>query len=391
MIKNKDIVLLILAVVVLVFSLARLTLNKSTAEATVPPALVFVHNWESREGIIRNLINEFELQYPETKISAVYKPYYEIRESFFSNPESVVEGDVIAIDPLWISELVKEEKIEPEDYPILRFFYPLFYNIEILKQAGFSGPPKTRNEFLTQARAVNNPGAGIHAIAFALGDADNGNPYRDIYSWIWAEGIVFPNPESYQSATQNPGGLSAVQTAALRETLKFFATLYDEKLLAPETFSMDENEKRETFLNGKTAFLIGSAVDMELLKSRLGNALDYTAIPVPDNYQGRPIFDSSGWNLAINRNSTLKEESLRFITFLMEHSPLLAHGWAIPENDNPMFTSDPFYSKAQELYISGNLIQDFYGPKGIAFREELINLVEGRIGPAEAVQRLPWY
>jgi ABC-type glycerol-3-phosphate transport system substrate-binding protein len=154
---------------------------------------------------------------------------------------------------------------------------------------------------------------------------------------------------------------------------------------------MDENEKREAFLNGRTAFMIGSAEDMELLKSGLGEALDYTAIPVPDNYQGRPIFGSSGWNLAINRISALKEDSRRFIEFLAEHSPLLAHGWAIPENNNPIFSPDPFYSKAQELYISGNLIQDFSRPVAIDFSEELMNLLEGRISAAEAVQRLPWF
>jgi multiple sugar transport system substrate-binding protein len=397
--RRKDIILLAVAALVLVFSLARLTgMNKMTEEVAAP-ALVFVHNWESREEIILSLIDEFKLQYPETEIIAVYKPYNEIRLSLFSNSDSVIEddsieGDIIAIDPLWISDLTKEEKIEPEEFPILRFFYPLFYNIEILKQAGFSGPPKTRSEFLAQARAVNSPERGIHAIAFALGDAGGQNSYQDIYSWIWAAGIVFPNPQNSQEYARNPGGLTSAQTTGLRETLEFIAALNSEKLLLPGTFTMDENEKMEAFFNGRTAFMIGSAEDMELLKSGLGDALDYTAIPVPDNYQGRPIFGSSGWNLAINRNSALKEDSRLFIAFLAEHSPLLAHGWAIPENNNPLFASDPFYSKAQELYISGNLIRDFSGPqtgpRATDFREELMNFLEAKISAAEAVQRLPW-
>jgi multiple sugar transport system substrate-binding protein len=405
--RRKDIILLVVAVAVLVFSLVRLTGGKTAAEV-ISPALVFVHNWESREEIILSLIDDFKLQYPEIEIFAVYKPYNEIRLSLFSNSDSAIEddsieGDIIAIDPLWIPELVKKEKIEPEEFPILRFFYPLFYNIEILKQAGFSGPPKTRSEFLAQARAVNK--LGMHAVAFALGDTGGQNPYWDIYSWIWAAGIVFPNPQNGEY-TRNPGGLTSAQTNVIRETLDFFCTLYNEKLLFPGTFSMNENEKMEAFLNGRTAFMIGSAEDMELLKSGLGDALDYTAIPVPDNYQGRPVFGSSGWNLAINRNSALKEDSRLFIDFLAEHSPLLAYEWAIPENNNPMFTPDPFYAKAQELYISGNLIRDFsgpqtgpqagpqagpqVGPRATDFGEELLNLLEGRISAAEAVQRLPW-
>ncbi|MDR0312167.1 MAG: extracellular solute-binding protein [Treponema sp.] len=375
---RKDLILMALAVAVLVFSLVRLT-NKTAAELTVTaPVLVFVHSWESKEEMILSLIDEYNVQYPETEIIAVYKTYSEIKEMLFSSIETnSIEGDIIAIDPLWISELVKEEKIEPDEFPILRFFYPLFYNIELLKQAGFSGPPKTRSEFLTQARAVNQPDANIYAIAFALEDAGGKNPFRDLYSWIWAAGIALP---------------TSTQISALRETLEFFVTLYNE---VPGTVFMDENEKREAFLNGRTAFMIGSAEDMELLKSGLGDALDYTAIPVPDNYQGRPIFDSSGWNLAINRNSALKEDSRRFIDFLAEHSPLLAHGWAIPENNNPMFSPDPFYSKAQELYISGNLIRDYSGPQAgpvaFDFSEELMNLFEGRISAAEAAQRLPWF
>jgi ABC-type glycerol-3-phosphate transport system substrate-binding protein len=173
--------------------------------------------------------------------------------------------------------------------------------------------------------------------------------------------------------------------------MEFFATLHHENLLLPGLFTLDENEKRAAFLEGRTAFMIGSAEDMELLRAGLGAALDYTAVPVPDNYPGKPLFGRGGWDLAINRGS-LKEEAKLFISFLMEHSPSLAYGWAVPENYNSMIPSDLFYAKAQELYISGNLVQDFFDIKphdlDNAIREEIIKLFISGASPADVVQAI---
>jgi ABC-type glycerol-3-phosphate transport system substrate-binding protein len=406
--KHKDIVLLILALMVLVFILVRM--NKTAAadiSVTAAPVLVFIHSWEGRDEILNNLKDKFELQYPEIEVQLVYKPYDEMSKALFGNSDdvtetAVIEGDVIAVDPLWISDLVKAGKIELEKFTVLSFFYPFYYNTEILKKAGFSGPPKTRTEFLTQARAIMNLKTGEYPIAFALEDGSI-SPYRDLYSWIWAADIAFSSPQNV--GTRSPGTFLPAELTSIRQALDFFVTLHNENLLLPGSFLLDENEKREAFLNGRTAFMIGSAEDMELLRAGLGDALDYTAIPVPDNYSGRPLFGLGGWDLAIKRNSALKQEAMQFISFLLEHSPVLAHGWAIPENYNPVIPSDAFYAKAQELYISGNLVQDFanLAPRDqegnlrplvsvedldTVFREELMKLFEGETSSADAVQAI---
>jgi ABC-type glycerol-3-phosphate transport system substrate-binding protein len=392
--RHKDIVLLILAVLVLVFVLFRMNGNKAKADIAVPaPALVFIHYWEGKEEILNSVKDKFELQYPEVKIQLVYKPYDEIRKALFDDSgdvieTAVIEGDVIAADPLWIPALVKSEKIFPSNSTVLNFFYPFYYNTEILQQAGFSGPPKTRTEFLTQARAIMNLKTGEYPIALALGDGSL-YPYRDIYSWIWAADLLFSDPRK-ETGMQNPGTFLPAEITSLRQTLDFLVTLHNENLLLPGSFSLDENEKRTAFLNGKTAFMIGSAEDMELLRAGLGDALDYTAIPVPDNYSGRPLFGQGGWDLAINKNSALQHEAAQFLAFLLEYSPVLAYGWAVPNYNNPVFPSDPFYSKAQELYSSGDLVKDFSDIKpqnlDIVFKEELAKLVEGKTTTTDTVQ-----
>jgi multiple sugar transport system substrate-binding protein len=394
MMRHKDIVLLILAALVLVFSLVRMGGKKAADIIETVPTLVFIHGWEGREEILGSLKEKFELQYPEIKIDLVYKPNDQIRKTLFDDSgnvieTAVIEGDVIAADPLWIPDLVRAGKIELEKSTVVSFFYPFFYNIEILRQAGFSGPPKTRTEFLTQARAIVNPEAGIYPIAFALGE--NAGPYRDIYSWVWASGIMFSSPEINEQGTRNSVFLPS-EAASIRQALEFFAVLHHENLLLPGSFTLDENEKRAAFLEGRTAFMIGSAENMELLRAGLGAALDYTAVPVPDNYPGKPLFGRGGWDLTISRDSSLKEEAKQFISFLLEHSPSLAYGWAVPENDNSMIPSDLFYAKAQELYISGNLVQDFFDikPRDLdnAIREEIIKLFADGASPADAVQAI---
>ena len=103
-------------------------------------------------------------------------------------------------------------------------------------------------------------------------------------------------------------------------------------------------------MEGRTAFMIGSAEEMETLRASMGANLDYTAIPAPDNYSGRPFLYSGSWVLAIPGDAPNREEALSFVSFLLERGSVLAGGWAITENGNYSAAQDGFYSKAGELY-----------------------------------------
>ena len=364
---NRDVTLIIMALAVLAFMLARALLSDKTVEEIIQPkvsVLVFDCYWKTREEITQTLVNEYEDLNPGVKIELNFLPYDVCRNELSASDSA---ADVITVDPRWTAELAGHNTTEPEIYPILSFFYPLFYNIDILEKAGFSRPPKTRSEFLDQAKKITALGTDVYAAALAL-DPDSSRGLADVYSWIWA------------------GGNTVLALAPLRETLDFLASLQNGNMLYPGT--LDADETKQAFLDGKIAFMIGSAEDMESVRSVLGQSFGYTTVPAPDNYSGKPYFASGVWSLAITKDSSRREEALSFINFLSEKNSVLAEGWAVPENGNAAVMEDPFYSKATELYISGQLVENFTGIKTAdadkVFSEEIIKLFNGSTGDETA-------
>ena len=258
---NRDLLLFALALAVLGFSIFRFWVNNSSINRI--KTLVFTYSWEGNEEILKTLVSEFEELYNED---------VRIRLNFIPNmtsstaaPDGVLAGDIIALDSLMINEFLDNELIEPEIFTLLTFFHPLYYNMDILARNGFIRPPRTRSEFLEQARTIAAAENDVYAIALALAQGNPQSHLRDLYSWVLASGTTITENE-------------------IRELINFISLLERERLLLPGTFLMDEDEKRNAFIDAKTAFMIGTAEDMALLRQGLGDALDYTAIPVPDNY-----------------------------------------------------------------------------------------------------------
>jgi ABC-type glycerol-3-phosphate transport system substrate-binding protein len=392
---HKDIVFLALALVIVTLSLFKLPgRDQKSIKAKEVPVLVFTHWWEGKDAILENLKNEFRELHPDIEIRFEFRPYDELRKALRAeSAREAIAADIVAMDPLWFPEFKVQEKIEAEEFALLNFFHPLFYNIDILKRAGFSRPPKTWSEFLTQVRAVSAPEVGRYGMALALGPDNFRGLYRDIYSWLWAGGIRLADLQK-----PPPNNRTPAEVRFLTEVLAFLSSLHREKTLFPKTFSLGEEEKRTAFLEGSLAFMIGSAEDIENLRRAMGEgSVGYTSIPVPDTYSGKPIFGSGGWSLAITRESTYKDEARGFIQFFIEQSSRLAEGWAIPEHGNHNEPHDSFYSKAWELYITGDLIREFSGIKrdeleinslDTIFREELINLFEGKTGAPDAAGKI---
>jgi multiple sugar transport system substrate-binding protein len=371
-----DVLLIIPALVVLAAGLFRIEGKKMTAEATAPN-LVFTQWWqdELESGTLESLITEFEGLHPDIKITLDTRTRGEIRKELLNytppaDPSSVPDakpsaetgegdsgpgfGDILALDLLWVPELTANGVLDPQETPapLLTFFYPLFYNISILEETGFSRPPKTRSEFLSYAKAVADPEKGRYAIALALNSGGGQDVYRDIAPWIWASGALV-----------TAGKAPVLETKPAAETLDFLAALGREKLIHPRSSFMNGEEKREAFIGGRIAFMTGPVQDIEILRREMGeSAFGFTTLPVPDSYSGKPVFGASSFCAAVSRRSAYPEDARIFAAFLAEKAPFLAEKLhAVPGaagNPPPSAPADSFYSKAWDLYTAGDLIQE---------------------------------
>jgi multiple sugar transport system substrate-binding protein len=373
--SHADHVLLALGVAVLLLGLFRQG-GKNAIAVITAPALTFTQWWqdELEEGVLEDLVSDFEKLHPGINIKLRRLSYGETRKLFLAPPADGQElGDILALDPLW--GLPGREMLEPQEaggasreIPVLDFFCPLFYNIEILKAAGFSGPPKTRDEFYGYARKAADPAAGVYGLVMALDPGNYRGLYRDVYSWIWAGG----------------GRIQDGPPAVTEAALDFLSGLAGEKLLHPESPAFSEEEKREAFIKGRSVFMIAAVQDAEILRRRMGeDSFGFSSIPAPDSPFAKPVFGAFGWSLGISAQSSHKEEAKIFAAFLAERGSYLAEKLhAVPGNSggpSPAARKDPFYSKAWDLYIAGDFIREPAGTEetAAAFREELDRLFAG--------------
>jgi multiple sugar transport system substrate-binding protein len=406
--------------------------EKAETVAEKNSVLVFTQWWENElePGALRAVIDEFETQNPHIQVRLDTRSYTEtqfflINRSGAANTGAGAKGetkntaegeelfpDIIALDYQWLYELVQQKTLEPlttyreagdllqsrQDLPggqyeqwavpLVSFMYPLFYNIGILKNAGFDRPPKTRTEFLNYALAITDKAAGRYGTALSLGE-DNRGIYQEILPWFWAADTYLIR-EGQTNFTGRP----------VIETLSFLNRLRREGALSPGSFSKTEEQTGEEFLTGKIGMMIGSLRDIDLFRERLGeDNFGITAIPGPEGHIGKPAFGLSSWYAGISRRSSHKDEAWRFLLFLAERiSPLAVRVRAIPENGragNGYTEVNPLYAKAYEIYQAGDLIREFSGVPRLAdlesiVREELYAMLEQGQSPeasAAAMQK----
>jgi len=383
--KHGDKALFVLALAFLAAALFRREGSWRPAET---PGIVFTQWWEGDldKDTLSALAKEFEELHNGIRVTINYRSYEDLRRDLFASAETSPPGvanfvgDVVALDPLWIPELLEMGSIEDTSFTLFSFIDVLYYNVEILKNAGFSRPPKDRSEFIEYARTLAGrreilPG---YVLAFALSENSTRGIYDDVFPWIWAAGVRLIN-----------GGSPVVNTRQVIESLAFLAALNSEGLIAPDAFRADNDRKLGHFISGEVAFMVAPTVYIKQVRERMGDeAFGITSVPGPDNYFGRPLLATAGWAFGVHSESQRKEEARLFAEFLAGKDSAFSEQMdAVPGNGAPP-ARDPFYSKVWDIAISGETARDFadlpWTEMEAVFREGLGALFAGRSTPTEA-------
>ncbi|MDR1352186.1 MAG: extracellular solute-binding protein, partial [Treponema sp.] len=333
--------------------------------------LVFTQWWEQSlgDGILEGLIEEFERQNPDIRITLDTRPYSEIRELLTRKDDSPDSraGDILGLDPRWFGETALAEHLEPlPQYaknsgspggfytgeetpygewgrPLVSFVMPLFYNIDLLEKAGFDRPPKNHVDFTAYAKALTAP--DCYGFAIALSPEDPQGLYRDILPWI----------RSSVSLSGRDGEIR-FSTAEISAALGFLNELQKNGSLAPDSFTKTGQDRIGEFMAGRVAMIIASMADARLL-SGAGFNCGITAIPLRDTFAGKPLYALDQWYAGISRDSRFKNEALLFIGFLAERASVLSdQSGAIPWNTNAgsSYAGEyPLLSKAYDIYYTG--------------------------------------
>jgi multiple sugar transport system substrate-binding protein len=294
----------------------------------------------ARTDVIKGLLADFEEANPDIKVELVSPPTDQADQKIQQMLQSgsgidVLEVRDITVGPFaangWLHDMSAEledwdgwENLTPnaakyaktadgETWYIPYGFYglSLFYRTDLVEEAGFDGPPKSWDDLLDQAKAIQDPSKNQFGYAFRGGTNANSNVVVAIEAYL-ADRIDQDN------AFKTTDGKSIFAAPEAREALKTYFSLF-EQASPPSSVAWGYPEMVEGFSNGSTAFLLQDPEVIATVRESTAITEDqWNTAPLLTGPSGKAIqpMATAGWGTA--ESSQHKEEAAKLISFLSE-------------------------------------------------------------------------
>lgn len=343
------------------------------------------------------------------KIELLSNPYADTKTQIAAGAAAGTMADVVGLDGSWVYDFAKQgaianltELMEKDGYdasqlsdqikykdntymiPVVNFAYPLYVNMDILKEAGVEKVPTTWTEFLDACEKITkNTDAAAYAIPLSS-EAPNGIQ-NQFMSWVWASGGTMLN--------EGKPGLEGNKTIAAVTDL--FKEMSEKGYLAKGVNAMKEQDMVNEFQNGRLAFMVDGISHLTLIKEEAPDLnFDYAPMPVQDGYTGESGLDVANWGIGIAENCEHKEEAMQFVEYLMSpevNAELAQLANAFPGNSKsePDYSAnDELFKKAYENFGKGYVINEFTGAPTSedlmrSFNEQFVLYLDGDVASSD--------
>lgn len=291
-----------------------------------------------REGeVVRDLVPEFERRNPGVHLVVQQIPWTSAHEKLLTAFVGRSTPDLAQLGNTWIPEFAAIGALEPLDGRVARStsvssagFFPgvwatslydgavygipwyvdtrvLYYRPDLLARAGFSGPPRTWNEWRDSMRKVKGiQPAFAHSILLPTNE----------WEQLAILGIQNGSPLLAENGTRG-----AFSHPEFRAAAEFYVEIYREGLAPIVSYSALGNAYQE-FARGNIAMWMTGPWNLGEFRRRLPPAeqkLWMTApLPAPDGAEWPGLSFSGGSSLAIFRGSVNKPEAWKLVEFLSE-------------------------------------------------------------------------
>lgn len=316
---------------------------------------------------IRAMADLFEFLTGDS-VNLTFVKYDEQHEKIVASAVSpVATYDVILLDLIWTAEFASKKMVVPLDkyitpqmkkdiapaiwdaftydghvwaMPFLANFQLFFYNENMIKRAGFAGPPKTLEEMVEQMKAMKAKGIVKY-------------PWTD--SWNEKEGLVCEFvwlTGAFGGDTFDAHGKPVFNTGAGLKALEFMVSLLKEGLANPKCLTNDENAASDDFVSGNAAFTTNWTFQYGLMNdpavSKVVGQAKMGLIPVAKAELGKSKYNTasvSGFQgAAIMANSRHKDLAWKYVRFVT--SPLVQRAFL---TEMPVWTSVQESAYAQTI------------------------------------------
>ena len=301
---------------------------------------------------IDQIARDFEAKNPDIKVVMEYVGYDFVHDKIVTGMAAKPPAyDAAMIDVIWPDEFIKAgylldvtSRVTPDmksgifpaawngvtrngkvyGMPWLMDVKYFMYNTDILQQAGFSAPPKTWEELVSQAQVIKQKGLAEYPI---------------IWSWPQKEGAVcdftvllFGNGGAFLDANGKP----AFNNAKGVEVLTWMKKTIDDGLSNPASVSSDEMAVEASFLAGKSAFAVNWLFQYsdsnDATKSQIVGKVAFAPMPVFEagaqaGIKGSSVDGSSSFGLMAT--SPNADQTWKFLTYLASNEVQIKYSAAM--------------------------------------------------------------
>lgn len=282
---------------------------------------------------------EFMAANPDIKIEMTYVPYENVHDKFVTGMAAKQPAyDVVMVDVVWYDEFVKagyladvSSKITPDmkakifpsawnvvsrggktyGMPWLLDTKYLFYNIDMLKQAGFDKPPATWEELTTMAKAIKEKKLADYPIVWSWKQAEAA--ICDFTALLYGNGGKFLD-DAGKPAFNDEKGVAV---------LDWMKKSIDDGLTNPASVSDLEGDVLNVFNSGKAAFAMNwlfmyDVANFDTAQSQVTGKVGITTIPVFESMAGTlksaSVDGSSGFSVAATSPSV--DAAWKYVEYL---------------------------------------------------------------------------
>jgi multiple sugar transport system substrate-binding protein len=285
------------------------------------------------EADVRAMTDAFTASNPDVKVNLEFVPYEGLHDKTVLSQGSGSGYDVVLFDVIWPAEYAENnvlvdvtDRITADmkdgvlpgawttvEYTGKRYGMPwildtkyLFYNKEILTEAGISEPPKTWADLLTQAQIIKDKGLLDHPIVWSWAQAEAAIcDYTTLVSANGGSFLVDGKP-----AFQSGGGLAALQ---------YMVDSYNSGVTNPNSKEYLEEDVRRVFQNGEAAFALNWTYMYNLAnnpaESKVAGKVGVVAAPGVDGVSSVSAVNGS-MGLGITTTSQNPDEAWNYIVFM---------------------------------------------------------------------------
>lgn len=190
----------------------------------------------------------------------------------------------------------------------------LFYNKDLLNNAGISTPPATWDQFLTQIAKLTkiDPQNNIIQAGAAIGTANNVNRSFDLLSLLMMQaGTPMTDSQGNPTFNTNPPNYTEIDPPAVT-ALNFYNRF---AVPSNEAYTWNDSmpNSKQAFIQGLTAFYFGYAYDIPNIKAQAPK-LNFDVAPMPQ--LGEPMINYANyWAETVSKKSANQNEAWDFIIF----------------------------------------------------------------------------